>query len=121
MIIMLQIVVIFTSLFAEIYYILGPICSFCHVAWLFGNFSNLATFAVILLFDLYFQGKKLLVMGTTSEVGFLDSVGICDSFSVTYHVPTLKADDAKKVKNSFCVLVFISLADWYCFPIHCVN
>ncbi|PPD66174.1 hypothetical protein GOBAR_DD36944 [Gossypium barbadense] len=43
------------------------------------------------------KGKKLLVIGTTSEVGFLDSVGICDAFSVTYHLPTLKTDDAKKV------------------------
>lgn len=44
------------------------------------------------------QGKKLLVIGTTSEVGFLDSVGICDAFSVTYHVPVLKTEDAEKVK-----------------------
>lgn len=44
------------------------------------------------------QGKKMLVIGTTSEVGFLDSVGLCDSFSVTYHVPTLKTEDAKKVR-----------------------
>ncbi|KAG6754867.1 hypothetical protein POTOM_040667 [Populus tomentosa] len=42
-------------------------------------------------------GKKLLVLGTTSEVSFLDSVGICDAFSVTYLLPTLKAEDAKKV------------------------
>ena len=45
----------------------------------------------------FFQGKKLLVIGTTSEVGFLDSVGICDAFSVTYDLPKLKTDDAKKV------------------------
>ncbi|KAI3769259.1 hypothetical protein L6452_00360 [Arctium lappa] len=42
-------------------------------------------------------GKNMLVIGTTSEVSFLDSVGICDAFSVTYHVPTLKTEDAKKV------------------------
>ncbi|KAH9622100.1 hypothetical protein KSS87_022878, partial [Heliosperma pusillum] len=42
-------------------------------------------------------GKKLLVLGTTSEVGFLDSIGIRDSFSVTYRVPTLKTEDARKV------------------------
>ncbi|XP_042492120.1 vesicle-fusing ATPase-like [Macadamia integrifolia] len=43
------------------------------------------------------KGKNMLVMGTTSEVDFLDSVGFCDAFSVTYNVPTLKAEDAKKV------------------------
>lgn len=43
------------------------------------------------------QGKKLLVIGTTSELGFLDSIGFCDTFSVTYNVPTLKTLDAKKV------------------------
>ncbi|TXG48620.1 hypothetical protein EZV62_024495 [Acer yangbiense] len=42
-------------------------------------------------------GKKLLVIGTTSEVTFLDSVGVCDAFAVTYNVPTLKTEDAKKV------------------------
>ncbi|KAJ0833267.1 putative vesicle-fusing ATPase [Helianthus annuus] len=39
----------------------------------------------------------MLVIGTTSEVSFLESVGVCDAFSVTYHVPTLKTEDAKKV------------------------
>ncbi|KAL6538340.1 hypothetical protein OROGR_012328 [Orobanche gracilis] len=43
------------------------------------------------------EGKKVLVIGTTSEANFLESVGIRDAFSVTYHVPTLKTEDAKKV------------------------
>lgn len=42
------------------------------------------------------QGKNLFVIGT-SEVGFLESIGMCDVFSVTYHVPKLKKEDAKKV------------------------
>jgi hypothetical protein len=37
------------------------------------------------------------VIGTTSEVGFLESIGMCDAFSATYHVPKLKKEDAKKV------------------------
>jgi vesicle-fusing ATPase len=41
----------------------------------------------------------LLVIGTTSEVVFLESVGMCDVFSVTYHVPKLKKEDAKKVRK----------------------
>lgn len=38
-----------------------------------------------------------MVIGTTSEVDFLESLRICDAFSVTYHVPTLDKADAKKV------------------------
>ncbi|XVF25799.1 hypothetical protein REPUB_Repub13aG0244700 [Reevesia pubescens] len=62
------------------------------------RFSNLISQTLmVLLKRLPPKGKKLLVMGTTSEVSFLDSVGICDAFSVAYHLPTLKTDDAKKV------------------------
>lgn len=43
------------------------------------------------------QGKKLLVFGTTGELSFLDSIRFSDAFSITYHVPTLKTADAKKV------------------------
>lgn len=60
----------------------------------------------------------MLVIGTTSEVSFLESVGVCDAFSVTYHVPTLKTEDAKKasfiVTSFFMFIVFnvsISLVD----------
>ncbi|XVF87485.1 hypothetical protein PTKIN_Ptkin18bG0123800 [Pterospermum kingtungense] len=62
------------------------------------RFSNLISQTLLVLLKrLPPKGKKLLVIGTTSEVGFLNSVGICDAFSVTYHLPTLKTDDAKKV------------------------
>ncbi|XP_059437986.1 vesicle-fusing ATPase-like isoform X2 [Corylus avellana] len=62
------------------------------------RFSNLVSQTLmVLLKRLPPKGKKLLVIGTTSEVGILDSIGICDAFSITYHVPTLKTDDAKKV------------------------
>lgn len=62
------------------------------------RFSNLISQTLmVLLKRLPPKGKNMLVIGTTSEVSFLDSVGICDAFSVTYHVPTLKTEDAKKV------------------------
>ncbi|XVF27639.1 hypothetical protein REPUB_Repub14bG0125700 [Reevesia pubescens] len=62
------------------------------------RFSNLISQTLLVLLKrLPPKGKKLLVIGTTSELGFLDSVGICDAFSVSYHLPTLKTDDAKKV------------------------
>ncbi|EEF43280.1 vesicular-fusion protein nsf, putative [Ricinus communis] len=62
------------------------------------RFSNLISQTLLVLLKrLPPKGKKLLVIGTTSEVGFLDSIGLCDAFSVTYNVPKLKKDDAKKV------------------------
>ncbi|CAN4087392.1 unnamed protein product [Withania somnifera] len=62
------------------------------------RFSNLISQTLmVLLKRLPPKGKKILVIGTTSEVRFLDSVGLCDAFSVTYHIPTLKTEDAKKV------------------------
>ncbi|XP_074319370.1 vesicle-fusing ATPase [Silene latifolia] len=62
------------------------------------RFSNIISQTLmVLLKRLPPLGKKLLVLGTTSEVGFLDSIGIRDSFSVTYRVPTLKTEDARTV------------------------
>ncbi|GLT51403.1 hypothetical protein SLA2020_248160 [Shorea laevis] len=62
------------------------------------RFSNLISQTLLsLLKHLPPKGKKLLVLGTTSEVSFLESIGICDAFSVTYHVPNLETNDVKKV------------------------
>ncbi|XP_047311243.1 vesicle-fusing ATPase [Impatiens glandulifera] len=62
------------------------------------RFSNLISQTLfVLLKRLPPKGKNILVIGTTSEMPFLDSIGICDAFSVSYNVPTLKKEDAKKV------------------------
>ncbi|KAK7362852.1 hypothetical protein VNO77_04976 [Canavalia gladiata] len=62
------------------------------------RFSNLISQTLLVLLKrLPPKGKKLMVIGTTSELGFLDSIGFCDTFSVTYHVPTLNTNDVKKV------------------------
>ncbi|KAK7319678.1 hypothetical protein RJT34_04401 [Clitoria ternatea] len=62
------------------------------------RFSNLISQTLLVLLKrLPPKGKKLMVIGTTSEMDFLDSVGFRDTFSVTYHVPTLNTNDAKKV------------------------
>ncbi|KAK2436751.1 cell division cycle protein [Trifolium repens] len=62
------------------------------------RFSNLISQTLlVLLKKLPPKGKKLMVIGTTSEVDFLDSIGFCDTFSITYNVPTLNKEDAKKV------------------------
>ena len=55
----------------------------------------------------------LMVIGTTSEVGFLKSIGFCNNFSVTYNIPTLKTNDAKKVKHFCCVSVLLFLSQKY--------
>ncbi|PSR96363.1 Vesicle-fusing ATPase [Actinidia chinensis var. chinensis] len=62
------------------------------------RFSNLISQTLLVLLKrIPPKGKNVLVIGTTSEVAFLDSIGICDAFSVTYHVPKLKTEDARKV------------------------
>ncbi|MED6195759.1 hypothetical protein PIB30_041002 [Stylosanthes scabra] len=62
------------------------------------RFSNLISQTLLVLLKrLPPKGKKLMVIGTTSELSFLDSIGFCDAFSVTYHVPALNTNDAKKV------------------------
>ncbi|URE37301.1 hypothetical protein MUK42_17091 [Musa troglodytarum] len=62
------------------------------------RFSNLISQTLLVLLKrLPPKGKSMLVVGTTSEVGFLESLGICDAFSVTYHVPKLNREDVKKV------------------------
>ncbi|OAY64274.1 Vesicle-fusing ATPase [Ananas comosus] len=62
------------------------------------RFSNLISQTLLVLLKrLPPKGKNLLVIGTTSEVGFLESLGICDVFAVAYHVPKLQKEDAKKV------------------------
>ncbi|XAR56544.1 Vesicle-fusing ATPase [Bertholletia excelsa] len=62
------------------------------------RFSNLISQTLLVLLKrLPPKGKNVLVIGTTSEVDFLDSVGICSAFFVTYHVPTLKTEDTRKV------------------------
>jgi hypothetical protein len=83
--------------------------TFFFFTYLVSSFPDLIKPAIFIILELRFQGKRLLVLGTTSEVSFLDSVGICDAFSVTYHLPTLKADDAKKVNSPFDTLLFIHL------------
>ncbi|KNA25638.1 hypothetical protein SOVF_004730 [Spinacia oleracea] len=68
------------------------------------RFSNIISQTLmVLLKRLPPLGKKLLVIGTTSEVGFLDSIGIRDAFSVTYNVPTLKTEDARTVLHQLNV------------------
>uniref|UniRef100_A0A0E0A1P7 Vesicle-fusing ATPase n=1 Tax=Oryza glumipatula TaxID=40148 RepID=A0A0E0A1P7_9ORYZ len=62
------------------------------------RFSNIISQTLLVLLKrVPPKGKNLLVIGTTSEVGFLESIGMCDVFSVTYHVPKLKKEDATKV------------------------
>ncbi|PIA55395.1 hypothetical protein AQUCO_00800272v1 [Aquilegia coerulea] len=68
------------------------------------RFSNLISQTMMVLLKRFPpKGKNMLVIGTTSEVGFLESLGICDAFSITYHVPTLRTADVKKVLDQLNV------------------
>ncbi|KAF0932905.1 hypothetical protein E2562_013105, partial [Oryza meyeriana var. granulata] len=61
------------------------------------RFSNLISQTLlVLLKKVPPKGKNLLVIGTRSEVGFLESIGMCDVFCMTYHVPKLKKEHATK-------------------------
>ncbi|KAF6996884.1 hypothetical protein CFC21_013166 [Triticum aestivum] len=62
------------------------------------RFSNLISQTLmVLLKRVPPKGKNLLVIGTTSETTFLDSIGMSGVFSVTYEVPKLTKEDAAKV------------------------
>ncbi|KAM3411827.1 hypothetical protein ACQJBY_003477 [Aegilops geniculata] len=62
------------------------------------RFSNLISQTLmVLLKRVPPKGKNLLVIGTTSETTFLDSIGMSGVFSVTYEVPKLTKDAAAKV------------------------
>ncbi|KAF6155840.1 hypothetical protein GIB67_039171 [Kingdonia uniflora] len=68
------------------------------------RFSNLITQTLLVLLKrLPPKGKSILVIGTTSEVDFLDSLGICNAFSIAYNVPKLRSEDAKKVLKNLNV------------------
>ncbi|KAG9439620.1 hypothetical protein H6P81_019785 [Aristolochia fimbriata] len=68
------------------------------------RFSNLILQTLLVLLKrLPPKGKSILVIGTTSEVDVLDSLGMGDAFSVSYRVPSLKKEDAKKVLKQFNV------------------
>jgi len=43
------------------------------------------------------KGKKLLVIGTTSEGDILESMGLLESFNVHLEVPKLRPNDMKEV------------------------
>ncbi|CAH8316773.1 unnamed protein product [Eruca vesicaria subsp. sativa] len=62
------------------------------------RFSN-TIFQTLLIYlnKLPEEGRKLFVLGTTSEKRFLNAVGLRKVFSVTYSVPLLGTEDAKKV------------------------
>ncbi|KAK1290116.1 Vesicle-fusing ATPase [Acorus calamus] len=68
------------------------------------RFSNLISQTLLVLLKrLPPKGKNLLVIGTTSAVVVLDSLGFHDAFAVKYHVPRLRTEDAKKVLKALNV------------------
>uniref|UniRef100_A0A0D6QXW2 Vesicle-fusing ATPase n=1 Tax=Araucaria cunninghamii TaxID=56994 RepID=A0A0D6QXW2_ARACU len=62
------------------------------------RFSNLVSQTLlVLLKKIPPKGRNLLVIGTTSEALVLDSLGLRKAFGITFHVPTLRREDIKKV------------------------
>jgi hypothetical protein len=52
---------------------------------------------MIKYFFLIFQGKKLVVIGTTGAGEVLNEMGMIDVFNKSFHVPELKSPEIKKV------------------------
>ncbi|KAG6476075.1 hypothetical protein ZIOFF_065310 [Zingiber officinale] len=64
------------------------------------RFSNLILQTLLLFLKrLPPKGKSLMVIGTTSVMDFLETVGIFGAFSISDHVPNLDREDVKKVKG----------------------
>ncbi|XP_059076077.1 vesicle-fusing ATPase [Cryptomeria japonica] len=62
------------------------------------RFSNLISQTLlVLLKKIPPKGRNLLVIGTTSEVQVLESLGLRKAFGVTFHVPTLRREDTRKI------------------------
>lgn len=55
--------------------------------------ANLMAMSNIKLFFLIFQGRKLIVIGTTSCRDVLETMGIVESFNTVIHVPSLSSTD----------------------------
>jgi hypothetical protein len=45
------------------------------------------------------QGRKLLVIGTTSRCEVLESMDLAQAFNVNLHVPALKQEEIKQVRG----------------------
>jgi hypothetical protein len=52
---------------------------------------------MIKYFFLIFQGKKLVVIGTTGAGEVLNEMGMIDVFNKSFHVPVLKSPEIRKV------------------------
>ncbi len=46
------------------------------------------------------DGRKLLVIGTTSQGDVIESMGLSDVFNVSLHVPALRVDEVVRVIRS---------------------
>ena len=56
----------------------------------------------------FWQEKKLLVIGTTSERDILEEMGLLESFNVHLEVPKLRPNDMREVKLDFFSLTHMS-------------
>jgi hypothetical protein len=60
------------------------------------------------------QGRKLLVIGTTSLVRVLESMSLLDAFNVYLNVPKLKPADMKQVNFYWPQMLQVASADYFC-------
>ncbi len=60
------------------------------------------------------QGRKLLVIGTSSLVGVLESMSLLDAFNVHLNVPKLKPADMKQVNFYWPQMLQVASTDYFC-------
>ncbi len=60
------------------------------------------------------QGRKLLVIGTSSLVRVLESMSLLDAFNVHLNVPQLKPADMKQVNFYWPQMLQVASADYFC-------
>jgi hypothetical protein len=59
------------------------------------------------------QGRKLLVIGTSSLVGVLESMSLLDAFNVHLNVPKLKPADMKQVNFYWPQMLQVASSDYF--------
>jgi vesicle-fusing ATPase len=79
------------------------------------RFSNVILQTILVLLKrIPPKGRKLLVIGTSSLVGVLESMSLLDAFNVHLNVPKLKPADMKQVNFYWPQMLQVASTDYFC-------
>jgi vesicle-fusing ATPase len=78
------------------------------------RFSNVILQTILVLLKrIPPKGRKLLVIGTSSLVGVLESMSLLDAFNVHLNVPKLKPADMKQVNFYWPQMLQVASSDYF--------